>query len=320
MILEDIIGGKSIQLGQLIELQSSDVNPVLNGMEFLASGNVREDEENYPDMDYDVILTGKELIASIASTSYYDMYTYFRDDGLMYYVSNRSTRDMRQYSLTVPYDLSTQTLVYEYIDIITVAPPVGFTFKPDGTKLYIGTSATGYYLHQFTLSTAWDLSTATDDSLGAFSTNHYAGGLSFNSDGTELLIAYTDRIRKFTLSSAWDLSTISTEHTEHLTTINSAYGGNMTSDGRFILTFSGGTHYLYKLYSPFDLASGYILKDTWVTGITTDGGCISQDGSHVIITDRAITTRYSFKIPKGIGLTTKVINSESNLPLYMRIK
>lgn len=87
-------------------------------------------------------------------------------------------------------------------------------FKPDGTKLYLLTSGTYDYVNQFSLSTAWDITTATLDgvtadlSSGTSITNPYS--FCFTDDGTRIYVAdFPGTIKEYTLSTAWDLSTVS---------------------------------------------------------------------------------------------------------------
>jgi len=84
--------------------------------------------------------------------------------------------------------------------------------KPDGTKVYtIG--ATGDAVYQYSLSTAWDISTATYDSV-SFSVSSQGtspDGLIFKPDGTAMYVSdiTNDAIYQYTLSTAWDISTAS---------------------------------------------------------------------------------------------------------------
>ena len=87
----------------------------------------------------------------------------------------------------------------------------GVTLKPDGTEMYVSvrdagiSGSNGYYIFQYSLSTAFDLSTATYTNYvnpGIFS---YA--FSFSADGTFLMFSYGAQLRKYVLSTAWDIST-----------------------------------------------------------------------------------------------------------------
>ena len=88
----------------------------------------------------------------------------------------------------------------------------GVFFKPDGTKMYvIGTTSDTVY--QYTLSTAWDVSTASYDSV-SFSVSSQDGtpfGIFFKPDGTKMYVVgiSNDRVYQYTLSTAWALNTAS---------------------------------------------------------------------------------------------------------------
>ena len=80
------------------------------------------------------------------------------------------------------------------------------------------TSLNSKDVRQFSLSTAWDLSTAADDSISFYdfsiSGNNQPFGLSFKSDGTKLYISWSGtndlrEIRQYNLSTAWNLGTAS---------------------------------------------------------------------------------------------------------------
>ena len=89
--------------------------------------------------------------------------------------------------------------------------PRGITFNNDGTKLYL-IEANGDYVHEYNLSTAWDITTLSDNGWknpGAYVSEPHS--LVFNTDGTKLFI--TDRlgadIEELTLSTAYDIQTAS---------------------------------------------------------------------------------------------------------------
>ena len=102
------------------------------------------------------------------------------------------------------YSRKTRTVVAEENN------PNGLAFSSDGTKAYvIGTSNDTIY--QYTLSTAWDISTGSyaSKSLSVNAQEAIPHSLAFSSDGTKAYIVgpLTDRILQYTLSTAWDIST-----------------------------------------------------------------------------------------------------------------
>jgi DNA-binding beta-propeller fold protein YncE len=83
-------------------------------------------------------------------------------------------------------------------------------FKPDGTKMYIISTTPTVLMHQYSLGTAWDVTTAVfQGSLDAFSPfgETVPTALFFRPTGTEFfyLGATTDKVYKVTLNTAWDI-------------------------------------------------------------------------------------------------------------------
>jgi len=85
----------------------------------------------------------------------------------------------------------------------------GIFFKSDGTEMYI-IGTTGDDVNQYTLSTAWDVTTATFTRVSATVGETNPSGVFFKPDGTVMYITGTtnDTVREFSVSTAWDVSTI----------------------------------------------------------------------------------------------------------------
>ena len=97
--------------------------------------------------------------------------------------------------------------------------PSSVFFKPDGTKLYI-LGTTNDTVYQYTLSTAWDISTASYDSksfsAGSEDTNPL--GFDMNPDGYSFIVVgnTNNRVYQYTMSTQWDISTASYDSISHL--------------------------------------------------------------------------------------------------------
>jgi len=136
----------------------------------------------------------------------------FNNDGTKMYVVGSSGGAVFQYSLTTGFDLSTAS--YDSVSFSVSSQttlPCGVTFNDDGTKMYI--MGQNDILYQYSLSTAFDVSTASYDSVsfnaGSQDTNPF--GAIFNTDGTKLyIVSYaSDEVYQYTLSTAFDISTVS---------------------------------------------------------------------------------------------------------------
>src|SRR5690606_21173418 len=137
---------------------------------------------------------------------------FFKSDGTKMYLLNSSTVDrIIEYALSTAWDVSTAS----FSDVFDVSPQdtdvKGIYFKPDGLTFYI-TGSTNDRVFQYTLGTAWDLTTASYASLSfSISTQTTTPiDLFFKSDGTKMfVIESANEIFEYTLSTAWNVSTSS---------------------------------------------------------------------------------------------------------------
>ena len=86
--------------------------------------------------------------------------------------------------------------------------PYNFYLNPDGTKLFVVVG--GDYVYQYTLSTPFDPSTATQNGYWNFTEYESSGeGLEFSPDGKYLYLGGydTNTVLQFTLDSPWDVLT-----------------------------------------------------------------------------------------------------------------
>jgi len=136
----------------------------------------------------------------------------FSYDGTKMYVLSYSSSPLLskilQYSLTTAWDITTasyvkQMLLTSYDSRCTG----GMSFSPDGTKLYVVGNTTGD-VHQFTLSTAWDIGSTSYVGYKYFS---FLGSdaIYFRPNGTSVYLIWGSYIEKRNLSVAWDISTMS---------------------------------------------------------------------------------------------------------------
>jgi hypothetical protein len=179
----------------------------------------------------------------------------FSSDGTKMYVhSNFNT--IYQWNLSTAFDLSTASYSNISFSVASQTNSTrGFRFNPDGTKMYI-TDGGPETVYQYSLSTAWDLSTASYDNV-SFSSSSETDDLidvSFNTDGTKMyLLSRFDQIfYQYTLSTGFDVSTASYDSVTSpaLTSQTGAlpYSTKFSSDGTklFILSNANDTVYQYS--------------------------------------------------------------------------
>ena len=129
------------------------------------------------------------------------------------YVVGYSSDSVHQYTLSTGFDLSTAS--YDNVSFSVSAQetiPLDTAFNNDGTKMFmIGNINDRVY--QYTLSTGFDLSTASYDnvSFSVISQDSNPYDIEFNSDGTKMYMvgATGDKVYQYTLSTGFNISTAS---------------------------------------------------------------------------------------------------------------
>ena len=187
----------------------------------------------------------------------------FKPDGTKMYISGNTNDSIYQYTLSTAWDLSTGSYDSVSFSVASQATnPRGLSFKPDGTKMYlVGVNSDEVY--QYSLSTAWDLSTASYDSVSidVNSEDTLPRGLSFKPDGTKMYVSgtSTDTIYQYGLSTAWDLSTASYDSVSFSVSSEESnpYAIQFKSDGTEMLMLgaSGKDVYQYSLSTAWDLST-----------------------------------------------------------------
>lgn len=228
---------------------------------------------------YDISTASYDSVSfSVATQETSPIEVVFKSDGTKLYVVGWDGDAVFQYGLTTAYDISTasyDSVSFSFASQDTVASSI--YFKPDGTKFYI-MGAINDAVFQYSMTTAWDVSTASYDSVSfSFSsqeTNPY--GLLFNSNGTKMFVTgnTNDATFQYSLSTAWDLSTASYDSVslDHTTVMTDPFGTRFNSDGsKFYVVASNDTIYQYSTVSltqTLDLSTGTFFSFT-PSGATT---------------------------------------------------
>ena len=156
---------------------------------------------------------------------------------------------------SIPWDVSTATYANKFVSVNgQETSPRGLAFSSDGLAMYIiGTANDTVY--QYTLSIAWDVSTATyaSKSVSVSSQDSYTIGLAFSSDGLAMYVVgqVHYKIYQYTLSTAWDVSTAS--YASKSVSVSSQdtapYSPSFSSDGlaMYIVGDSHNTIYQYTI-------------------------------------------------------------------------
>ncbi len=141
----------------------------------------------------------------------------FKSDGTKCLVVERNNETVYEFSISSAWDISTlNTTATDSFSLSSqTVNPRDIWVSSDGTKFYVPSSIVpnGAVIFQYTLGTAWDLTTASYASLSYTASTQVDTpvGLSFNGDGTKMYILdnNTDDVFQYSLSTAYDVSTAS---------------------------------------------------------------------------------------------------------------
>ncbi len=222
----------------------------------------------------------------------------FKPDGTKMYVAGNSSDAVHEYSLSTAWDVSTASYSQSFSVSAQDTQTSGLFFKPDGTKMFV-TATNGDEVNMYTLSTAWDISTASYTSRAAVGSQDIApNGLSFNSDGTKMFVigSGNDSVYEYSLSTAW---TVSATYQRSFSVASQATGPSdmfFKSDGSkmYVLDGSSGAVYQYTTGSTALATITYPASVIWSGGTAPTAPANGETDVYSFYTDDGGTTYYGF--------------------------
>ena len=223
-------------------------------------------------------------------------------DGTKLYHTAFTDDTVYQYTMSTAFDLSTASYDSISFSVQTQAPQLrDVTFKPDGTKMYVTCYSTDD-AYQYSLSTAWDISTASYDSVSYPYTGMGIGqAISFNGDGTILFVLDDNNaaggqvdVTPITLSTAWDLSSATGEGTPFSLTSQTTSADSMafSSDGTkmYVLDDALNRIYQYTTGTITDATISWPTNVEWPSGVTPFAPAVGETDVYTFVTDASGTT------------------------------
>ena len=188
-------------------------------------------------------------------------------------------------SVYVQPDWSLQNAAYSAtVDVVSGAPDSSFNFSGDGTKFYVAPYQSGT-CREFTLSTPWDLGTASDTgNTLSVATATFAIHLSNN--GSHLYVAvYNTSVSQYLLSTPFDLSTASLVRTS-TSLPNTQVGGLWFSDdGANLITVDQSVDQFtsFVLSTPFDISTAGSAQSQSLGNSSPRGVAVHPEGNKVFV-------------------------------------
>jgi hypothetical protein len=190
---------------------------------------------------------------------------FFKPDGLKMYVAGSTDESIDEYDLSTAWDVTTATYLQSFSIASYEINVIGLFFKPDGTQMYtIG--LTGVGIDEYSLSTAWDVSTASFVRFKSVSTQDTnPRNIFFKPDGLKMYMAGTtgQDITEFNLSTAWNVSTLTALQTFSTATEDPNPGHVFFKDDglkMYVQGTSTKTIYEYDLSTAWDISTAVYLQ------------------------------------------------------------
>jgi hypothetical protein len=220
---------------------------------------------------------------------------FFGDEGTKMYVLTNAGDTGYQYTLSTAWDVSSAAYASKLKDFSgEEVVPVAFVISDDGVTLFLCGLQSGSNLWQYTLSTAWDLSSAGYDSVTeALSEDGAVRDIHVRADGKKLYAMgnTNETVYQYSLGTAWTLSSISYDSKSKLVTPQMGNPQSLALDptGTTMFVLDGDTNndvYQYTLTTAWDVSSaGYdsITKDTDAQDTASADIFVKTDGTKLYL-------------------------------------
>jgi len=252
----------------------------------------------------------------------------FSSDGAKMFVVGTMGDAVYEYTLTTPFAVSTADFVVSFSVEAQDAVPTGLAFSSDGTKMFV-VGASGGEVNEYTLSTGFDVSTASfADSFSIAAQDPDPKGLAFSSDGTKMFVVGEDvdgprgEVNEYTLNTAFTLFPTFVDSFSVAAQLNSPRGLAFNSDGTkmFVVgSFDEGVHDVseYILTTPFEVSTAQFVVSFSVAAQETipTGVAFSSDGTKMFVVgfEKQNVNEYTLTTPFDVS-TASFVDSFSISP------
>jgi phage-related protein len=192
-----------------------------------------------------------------------------------------------------------------------VSNPRDIFFKPDGTIMYIiGQEFSQSAVFEYSLSTAWNISTASfTRSFNVTTQETSSQGLFFKPDGSRMYIigSNSDSVHEYSLSSEWNISTASFTRSFSVAaqeTVPTSLHFKPDGTKMFIIGIVGNSIYEYNLTIPWDISSANYIRNVSVASTSVQGLYFNLEGTFVYVVNAVNPRRvlkYSLSLPWDIS-------------------
>ena len=242
----------------------------------------------------------------------------FNSDGTKIFIVGDENDKVYEYTIAILLCLDNP----QFVDAFSVASqsvnPYDIKFNTDGTKMFVvGDNAGTSDINEYTLSTAFDVSTASFvDALDVFSQEKDPRSVAFNSAGTKMFVSgrndnKSSLVNEYTLSTGFDVSTAS--HVDGFSLEdqeNRPHGLAFSNDGTkmFVVGNENDKVYEYTLSTAFDVSTASFVDAFSVASeeIIPIGIAFNADGTIMFVSGESGADVNVYKLSTGFDVSTAV--------------
>jgi hypothetical protein len=246
--------------------------------------------------------------------------------------------DINQYTLSTPYDVSTAGASIAAFSVATQETiPSGIDFNPTGTKMFISGQtgvapliASGEYVHEYSLSTAWTVSSAGyTTSFNVTAQDTAPTAVTFGDSGSKMYVVGStgDAVYQYSLSTPYSLASGVTYDnislilgTNPLVLETSPTDISFNSTGT-VLWIVGNTQdriYEFRLGTAWNISTAVFYDDVYIgfNEITVTGLHVipEQNVAYIVGSNSDTVFQYSTNTP-ALEIASSGISSESSIIL-----
>ena len=192
----------------------------------------------------------------------------FNSDGSKLFIMGSSDDKVIEYALGIAHCSDNLQFIRSFSVTSQEVLPTSVAFNADGTKMFTLGYTTGKKVYEYTLSTGFDVSTASyaSDDFPVSTQDNKPQEIAFNDDGTKMFMVgdQRDKVWEYTLSTGFDVSTaVVVDDGEFSIASEEDFAGGMAfnDDGTkmFIVGRTADAVFEYTLSTGFDVSTASVV-------------------------------------------------------------
>lgn len=228
----------------------------------------------------------------------------FNSNGSKMYALDSLTAKIYEYDLSSVWDVTTAVVNANELDVSGQdSAMTGFYIRGDGLKLY-AVGQTNDKIYQYTISVAFDLSTATFDSVEFLVSGQEANvsGIFMQDDGSRVFITGNNAVHSYTLGTDWDISSAVFETTFSVAGQDGSVRGiTMKTEGdkMYICGNTNNRIFQYTLSTPWVLSTASYDSVSLFVGsedLTPTDMTFKDNGSILYMIGLSTDTVYAYEL------------------------